>query len=146
MTRLDTASTAIRIGDRDRDSAARHLGVALAAGYLDLAEYENRIETVFAAQNTADLDGVLGDLPVHHLRRRDPQRLAARRRAARLSVGIHAAAYLLMVVVVLTVWLAVALSVGAWYFWPIWPILGAGIGLVAHGLSIRCALSGADRG
>ncbi|CAN5646805.1 hypothetical protein BH09ACT8_BH09ACT8_41660 [soil metagenome] len=31
--------TAIRIGDRDRDrdSAARHLGVALAAGYLDMA-------------------------------------------------------------------------------------------------------------
>jgi hypothetical protein len=79
MTRSDTASTAIRIGDRDRDSVARHL------------------------------------------RRRDLQRLAARRRAARPSVG-------------------------AWYFWPIWPIIGAGIGLVAHGLSIRCALSAADGG
>jgi hypothetical protein len=119
---LGHASTAIRIGDRDRDSAARHLGVALAAGYLDLAENKNRIGTVFAAQSGADLDRVLGDLPV------------------------HAAAYLLMAVVVLTVWLAVALSVGAWYSWPIWPILGAGIGLVAHGLSIRCALSAADRG
>ena len=53
-----------------------------------------------------------------------------------MSVKLHLAAYLLMVVVVLTVWLAVALSAGAWYFWPIWPILAAGIGVLGHAIPI----------
>jgi hypothetical protein len=44
-----------------------------------------------------------------------------------------------MVVIVLTVWLAVGLTAGAWYFWPIWPILGAGIGLVSHAIPVRFA-------
>jgi len=44
-----------------------------------------------------------------------------------------------MVVVVLTVWLAVGLTAGAWYFWPIWPILGAGIGVLGHALPIKYA-------
>ena len=139
MTR--TSSAAIRIGDRDREAAARHLGVAMAAGYLNLAEYESRVGTAFAAQTTAELNRVFEDLPVSWLRQQDPHRREARRRAARVSVGVHAAAYLLMVVVVLVVWLAVAVSVHAWYFWPAWPILGAGIGLVAHALSVRFALA-----
>jgi hypothetical protein len=37
---------------------------------------------------------------------------------------------------VLTVWASVALTTDATYFWPIWPILGAGIGLVSHAVSI----------
>ena len=53
---------------------------------------------------------------------------------------IHLAAYLAMVVIVLTVWLAVGLTAGAWYFWPIWPILGAGIGVIGHALPIRYAM------
>ena len=54
---------------------------------------------------------------------------------------IHLAAYLAMVAIVLTVWLAVGLTAGAWYFWPIWPILGAGIGVIGHALPIRFAIS-----
>ncbi len=42
-----------------------------------------------------------------------------------------------MVVIVLAVWLTVGLTAGAWYFWPIWPILGAGIGVIGHALPIR---------
>ena len=48
---------------------------------------------------------------------------------------MHLAAYLAMVVIVLTVWLVVGLTAGAWYFWPIWPMLGWGIGLASHGLA-----------
>jgi Mg2+/citrate symporter len=51
-------------------------------------------------------------------------------------VRAHLAAYLAMCVIVLTVWAAVALTTDATYFWPIWPILGAGIGLVSHAASI----------
>jgi hypothetical protein len=45
------------------------------------------------------------------------------------------------IVIVLTAWLAIGLSAGAWYFWPVWPILGAGIGVVAHAMAIRMATS-----
>ena len=129
----------LRAGDRERDSSATLLGLALAQGYLEMPEYESRLQTAFTAQTTPELRQLTSDLPVAQLRQNDPRRHAARRAAARRSVQIHLAAYLAMVVIVLTVWLAVGLSAGAWYFWPIWPILGAGIGVVGHALPIRFA-------
>ena len=42
-----------RAGDRDRESTATLLGQALAEGYLDLPEYENRLQTAFTAQTAA---------------------------------------------------------------------------------------------
>ncbi|MDT5152818.1 MAG: hypothetical protein QOI01_4551 [Mycobacterium sp.] len=142
-TRMTTsvAPATTRAGDHEREATAAHLGAALVQGYLDMAEYEDRVHAAFGAHTTGELRQLLGDLPVHQLRRNDPGLRAARHAAARMSVRIHLAAYLLMVVVVLTVWLAVALSAGAWYFWPVWPILGAGIGVVAHAIPIRIATS-----
>lgn len=132
----------VRAGDTDREKTATLLGQALAGGYLDMAEYEARLQTAFTAPTRADLRALTADLPVEHLRRTDPRRRAARTRAARRSVQFHVAAYLTMVVIVLTVWLAVGLTAGAWYFWPIWPILGAGIGVLGHALPIRFGLPG----
>ena len=129
----------LRAGDRERESTADLLGQALAQGYLDLAEYEARLQSVYDTRVTPDLQRLTSDLPVAVLRRNDPRRKAALRAAARRSVHIHLAAYLAMVVIVLTVWLVVGLSAGAWYFWPIWPILGAGIGVLGHALPIRYA-------
>ncbi|MFC7673558.1 DUF1707 domain-containing protein [Mycolicibacterium sp. GCM10028919] len=140
MTAPTTNTSAVRVGDRDREATATRLGQALAQGYLDMTEYECRVESAFTAQSRADLDALLADLPVHRMRLDDPARRAARNAAARLSVRLHLAAYALMVVIVLTVWLAVALSGGTWYFWPIWPILGAGIGVVGHVLPTRLAV------
>ena len=134
-----TAPTApsVRAGDRDREKTASRLGQALSQGYLAMDEYETRLQSAFAADTTAQLHQLVADLPLAQLRRNDPQRREARRRAARLGVQIHVAGYLAMVVIVLTVWLAVGLAAGAWYFWPIWPILGAGIGVLGHALPIR---------
>lgn len=129
-----------RAGDRDRERAAARLGQALAQGYLDLAEYEQRVQTVFGAHTTGEIRELLADLPLERIRRADPRRRAARVEAARRSVRIHLGAYLLMTVIVLTVWAAVAATTGAMYFWPIWPILGAGIGLVSHALGIHPAV------
>ncbi len=39
--------------------------------------------------------------------------------------------------VLIGIWLAVGLTAGAWYFWPVWPILGMGIGAVSHALGVR---------
>jgi hypothetical protein len=136
------AVTSVRAGDRDRERTASLLGQALSQGYLALDEYENRLQATFAAHTTAELHLLGADLPLAQLRRTDPRRQAARRRAARLGLRIHLGAYLAMVVIVMTVWLAVGLTAGAWYFWPVWPILGAGIGLVSHALPVRFAAPG----
>jgi Domain of unknown function (DUF1707)/2TM domain len=140
-----TAPTSIRAGDRERERTANQLGQALAQGYLAMDEYESRLQAAFAAHTTAELHHLVADLPLARLHRDDPRRQAARRAAARRGVQIHLAGYLAMVVIVLTVWLAVGLTAGAWYFWPIWPILGAGIGVIGHALPIRFAMSGPCR-
>jgi fatty acid desaturase len=136
------AVSSVRAGDRDRDRAANQLGQALSQGYLAFEEYENRLQATFVAHTTGELRQLVADLPLSQLRRNDPQRQAARQRAARLGVRIHLGAYLAMVLIVLTVWLAVGLTAGAWYFWPIWPILGAGIGVASHAIPVRIAVPG----
>ena len=130
-------STITRVGDHDRAATADVLSQALAQGYVDLAEYETRVQAAFGAQTAEELRRIVADLPVAHLRRTDPRRIAARKNAARVSVRLHLGAYAAMVAIVLTVWLAVALTAGAWYFWPIWPILGGAIGVVGHALPVR---------
>jgi hypothetical protein len=140
------AVTSVRAGDRDRERTASQLGQALAQGYLAFEEYENRLQTTFTAHTAGELRELVADLPLGQLRRNDPQRQAARRQAARLGVRIHLGAYLTMVVIVLTVWLAVGLTAGAWYFWPIWPILGAGIGLASHAIPVRLAVPAIHHG
>ncbi|KUI12990.1 hypothetical protein AU193_04420 [Mycobacterium sp. GA-1285] len=130
----------VRAGDPDREKTADVLGLALAQGYLEMPEYEARLQAAFAANTRPELRGLTADLPFERLRRNDPRRREVRRRMARRSVQLHLAGYLAMVAIVLTVWLAVGLTAGAWYFWPIWPILGAGIGLVGHALPVRYAL------
>ncbi|MGZ8814751.1 MAG: DUF1707 domain-containing protein [Mycobacterium sp.] len=129
----------VRAGDREREQTANQLGQALAQGYFALDEYETRLQATFAAHTAAELRELVADLPLDRIRRNDPARRQARRKAARRGVQIHLAAYLAMVVIVLTVWLVVGLTAGAWYFWPIWPILGAGIGVLGHAVPIRFA-------
>ncbi|GAY14746.1 hypothetical protein MSZK_14720 [Mycobacterium sp. shizuoka-1] len=139
MSELDgMTATVLRIGDHDRTAAADLLSQALAQGYLDLDEYEARVQAVFGARSAEHLNLALADLPHDRIQRADPRRLAARRRAARASVRFHLAGYLAMVTIVVTVWLAVALTTGQTaYFWPVWPILGGAVGLLGHALPVR---------
>jgi len=134
---MDKQLVTNRAGDRDRQKAAAHLGQALAQGYLELDEYEQRVQTAFQTHTTAELKELLADLPLDRIRRADPRRRAARMAAARRGVRIHLGAFVAMTIVVLAVWAAVAVTTGAAYFWPIWPILGAAIGLISHALAIR---------
>ena len=131
---LDTTSTLA--GDRDREKTADLLGQALAQGYLQMDDYEQRLDAVFQTHTAGALRELLTGLPLDRIRRADPRRRAARVAAARRGVRAHLGAYLAMAVIVLTVWAAVAITTGAAYFWPIWPILGAGVGLVSHAMSV----------
>ncbi|MBX8688962.1 DUF1707 domain-containing protein [Mycobacterium sp. 20091114027_K0903767] len=134
-TALHTVETT-RAGDRERERTADDLGQALTQGYLTMAEYEGRLQSTFQAQTSTELLALVADLPVNHLRRHDPRRRAAQQRAARLSVRIHLAAYLAGSLLMLGIWLAVGLGGGGWYFWPVWPIMGWGIGVVSHAIPI----------
>ena len=144
---MEAAMTApVRAGDRERDRTAALLGQAFTEGYLALNKYEERLQMAFAAPTTDALRALTADLPVAALRRNDPRRRAAQQAALRRSVQIHLGGYAAMVAIVLTVWLAVGVTAGEWYFWPIWPILGAGIGVVAHAVTARSARPGSHSG
>lgn len=134
-TALPTVETA-RAGDRERERTADDLGQALSQGYLTMPEYEDRLQSAFQAQTTGELHRLVADLPVNRLRRNDPRRHAAQQRAARLSVRIHLAAYLAGSLLMLAIWLAVGLGGGGWYFWPVWPIMGWGIGVASHAIPV----------
>ncbi|OBH07070.1 hypothetical protein A5696_01615 [Mycobacterium sp. E2699] len=138
-------ATTVRVGNRDRQTTADRLGQALAQGYLGLDEYERRVQRVFQTHTAGELTDVVADLPLDRIRRADPRRHAAKAAAARLGVRIHLGAYLAMTAIVLAVWAAVAVTSGATYFWPIWPILGAAIGLVSHALAVRPVTKTATR-
>lgn len=134
-TALPTVETA-RAGDRERERTANVLGQALTQGYLTMPEYEDRLQSTFQAQTTTELRALVADLPVNRLRRHDPRRRAAQQRAARMSVNIHLAAYLAGSLLMLGIWLAVGLGGGGWYFWPVWPIMGWGIGVASHAIPV----------
>jgi hypothetical protein len=131
------ADLGVRVGDRERETVIARLGQAFTQGYLSIPEYETRLDRAFEAQTAGALGEVLGDLPVGRIARDDPQRHAARAAAARRGLRIHLAVYLAASLLMIGIWLAVGVSVGAWYFWPVWPIMGMGIGVVSHAVPVH---------
>jgi hypothetical protein len=127
----------VRVGDRERETVVSRLGQAFAQGYLSIPEYQTRLDQALEAQTALVLGELLGDLPIGRIARDDPQRRATRVAAARRGVRIHLAAYLAASLLMIGIWLAVAVTVGAWYFWPVWPILGMGIGVVSHAVPVH---------
>jgi 2TM domain len=107
--------------------------------------FSTRLNQALEAQTAGVLNQVLSDLPVRRIVRTDPQRRATRIAIARRGLQIHLIAYLAASVVMIGIWLTLAITAGAWYFWPVWPILGAGIGLFSHAMAIRCSVQKADR-
>jgi hypothetical protein len=53
----------LRVGDAEREEAARQLGDHFAAGRLDPEEYDERLEAAFAARTGQDLQVLFRDLP-----------------------------------------------------------------------------------
>ena len=62
MTQPDS-SDALRVGDREREQAVAVLHDAVGGGYLDLGEFEERSQTVYAAKTRGQLRAALADLP-----------------------------------------------------------------------------------
>lgn len=121
-----------RIGDAERRTVVDALAAHLAAGRVDIGEYEERIEQVFAARTRADLRPPLAGLPDVALS--DP----AARQAVRAGFARHAASFAAIAAGLVLLWVLT----GAGWFWPVWPLGWLAFGLVGHASRARARDAG----
>ncbi|MEU1982404.1 DUF1707 domain-containing protein [Nocardia sp. NPDC019395] len=114
-------STGIRASDAERDRFVQELGRHFGDGRIDLAEYDQRVAEVYRSTTREELKGVLADLP-EPASVPAPAQKPARSRFP-IWQRIEGSAWLGASVLVLVIWAAISLGVGAFtYFWPIWVI------------------------
>jgi hypothetical protein len=145
-TQRDSRMT--RASDDDRRRVSDLLQAHYVAGRLSSNELEERVEQSLDARTLADLDMLVADLPLDETS--SPRRASNDRRSARRAdrhlpredrhhlrekgFRAHATSYLMVMALLVTIWL---LTTPGGYFWPVWPMLGWGIGLASHGLATR---------
>jgi Domain of unknown function (DUF1707) len=121
-----------RASDQDREQAAEQIRDHYAAGRLTDDELDKRVQAVYAAQTTAELQGLLADLPIL------PEVQARQERAALIERRSHlqrrliqqAGGSVIAFAVCTGIWAATGAS-GS--FWPIWIALLAVVGLLKSG-------------
>ncbi|MFE7742485.1 DUF1707 domain-containing protein [Nocardia sp. NPDC057455] len=114
-------STGTRASNAERDAVVRLLGRHMADGRIDLPEYDQRVAQVYATTDREDLRSVLSDLP--ELGKEAAAAPAFVRPRVPIWQRIEGSTWLAVSLLVLVIWGAVSLSVGALtYFWPIWVI------------------------
>lgn len=116
----------LRVSDRERERVVELLAEHAAEGRLTLEELDARTEGAHTARTRSELAALMADLPARDRGGTIASRVAPgpRSRPSRRLV-----AFVAVNLVLVAVW---ALS-GGGYFWPIWPILGWGLGLVKGG-------------
>jgi hypothetical protein len=109
----------LRASDADRERVAAALRDHAAQGRLEPEELEERLTRAYGARMRGELVEITRDLPAARPRRQD------RRRA---DVRAHFTVFLLVNLMLIAIWAAC----GFGYFWPMWPLMGWGIGMVKH--------------
>jgi class 3 adenylate cyclase len=120
----DTSSRerSIRASDADRERVVKRLREHYGAGRLSEDDLSERVDAAYDVPTVSELEVLTADLPSA------APRQGRRRSALETSVRTHLTTYLLVNLMLIGIWAAS----GAGYFWPIWPILGWGIGLGCH--------------
>jgi hypothetical protein len=114
--------TDLLASDGDRERIAERLRSAAGEGRLTPVELEERLERAFSARTDAELVPLVADLPAATV-----SAPRGDRRERRRWDSEHVRAYVGVSVMLVAIW---ALT-GAGYFWPIWPMLGWGVGVLA---------------
>ena len=132
MPELTTTSGQLRVGDAERERVADLLAEHHTAGRLTLEELDERLGATLSARTRDELAATLVDLPTSVPPGPTPP---ARRSPSPAVVGwrMHLVSYL---VVIAGLWLIWALT-GSGYPWPIWPMLGWGLGLLGQRAQLR---------
>ena len=122
----------LRISDAEREQTVAALGVHLSVGRLTMAEFENRLDTVYAATTRAELDAVLADLPATTLRSRTtPERVSFA--PPQWAPWVSWVPWTLTGLICLLIWIATSAADGhLHYFWPFWVIGPWGATLLVH--------------
>lgn len=127
----------LRVGDAERDDTAKQLSEHFAAGRLDISEFNDRTAQALGARTRGELDAIVHDLPVLPVTvspvasqpattEVSPQQLAERKQWRRSMLTTWAVFSVFFV--------ALWFMTGLGYFWPMWPILGWGIGVAVSGI------------
>jgi class 3 adenylate cyclase len=128
----------VRASDADRERVAELLRDHYGAGRLSEEDLSERVEAAYDVRTTAELAALTADLPSP----RPPAPGRPRPRSGlEISVRIHFTIYLLVNVMLIGIWAAT----GGGYFWPIWPILGWGIGVGCHAAPLLAMRGPAQR-
>lgn len=111
----------LRISDQEREHAASSIREHYAAGRLDGAEFEERLQAVYAARTRGELDALGADLPPLPLSASQARTVALQRRGeiarrAAQNAGGSLAPFLVCTVI----WAAT----GAGFFWPVFLLVG----------------------
>jgi len=116
----------LRASDAERERAAELLQRHYGAGRLSDEELSDRVEAAYGARTVSELEALTADLPAGE----PPAR--PRRDGLDTSFRIHAGVYVVVNLMLIGIWAAS----GGGYFWPIWPLLGWGIGVGSHGATL----------
>ena len=134
------STNVLRAADSDRRRTVASLQDHFVAGRLDADELGARIARALAARTHGELALLLRDLPslppspdlpAPTLTARSAVPTLGHPRIATRSLRAHAASYASVMVLLLAIWV---LTTPGGYFWPIWPMLGWGVGILKHAL------------
>jgi Domain of unknown function (DUF1707) len=118
---------AIRVADADRERAVEELREHLMAGRLTQTEFEERVESAYAATTRADLDRLVEDLPASRVATKaeiEGRRARVRGRLEREAGGAVAASG-----AAVAIWAATGADAS---FWPVWVIVVTGLPVVRN--------------
>ncbi len=133
-TAVTSARDELRASDAEREEAVALLREHAGSGRLEVAELSDRVDAVYAARTRAEVGGSLRDLPAIA----PPGRREAVRARDRHEFFGHLRSYVLVNLLLVALWAAT----GADYFWPLWPLLGWGVGIASHGRQALGASAG----
>jgi Domain of unknown function (DUF1707) len=115
----------MRVSDAERQAVQDRLRLAQSVGQLDLDEFDERVQTVWAARTRGELERVTADLPTPPPAAASPARRTSRRvfsdTGGGVTMRVLTIIWLAVAAVNLVVWGLVSVTMDdPTYPWPMW--------------------------